>query len=71
MRVDEANDVAAIAVFTAAREHNQTLTMDLVRSVLAAMTDREAATKARATAVYFTVRAWQSSLEASRRKALR
>jgi hypothetical protein len=71
MRVDDATDVAAIAVFEAARETGQPVTMQLVRDVLDRMADRDAADKARPTAMLFQTRVWQSSIAASRRKALR
>jgi hypothetical protein len=66
---DEANDAAALAVFTAARDRGQPVTMALVRDVLDRMADREVAGKARPAEVFFTVRAWQSSIAATRRRA--
>jgi hypothetical protein len=66
MRVDEANDAAALEVFKAAQRRGQPITIGLTRQVLA-----DLGSNANATAAYCQVRQWLRACESTARLARR
>jgi hypothetical protein len=79
VNTDAATDVVAVQVFEAARRRGEQVSMALVRSVLAELASHPcgccaaciAARRAKPERVYFIASQWFSSIEATRRRALR